>query len=449
MVLGLCLRNEYGLILKETFMLKMKRKLQQLDQSGRKIRISLVGAGKMGNGLINQMSRIQGMRPSVVVDEEVEKAKASLIAAGVKEENIIRTTSVKEAELALKKDDFVISDDYTLAYKLNAIQGVVDATGNPPFGARLAKESIDHYKHIIMLNVECDAVVGPILLDRANKKGVIYTGTAGDEPGAIMELADFAEGVGFKLLAVGKGKNNPLNHYVTEEDLREEALSKGLYPKMLTAFVDGTNTMIELTSVANALGFTPDVVGCHGFETDVKRLPKQMSLKEQGGILNNYGTVDFAFGIAPGVFAVVTHESGEVKDLMKYLSMGEGPNYLLYRPYHLTSLETPMTIYNAIVENDATIAPLQGQVSDTVTVAKRDLKKGQTLEGIGGKDVFGQITSHRDQKKRNLLPVGLITKNTKINCDIKKDTFITLDMVELEEDNLIIQLRKEQDLLGL
>lgn len=430
-------------------MLKMKRKLQYLDQNGKKVHISLVGAGKMGNGLVNQMSRIQGMSTSVVIDENVEKAYHSLIAAGVKRENIINTTSVKTAELAIEKNDYVISDDYTLAYKLNAIQGVVDATGNPPFGARLAMESIDYYKHIIMLNVECDAVVGPILLNHANKKGVIYTGTAGDEPGAIMELVDFAEGVGFKLLAVGKGKNNPLNPYITEDDLREEALSKGLYPKMLTAFVDGTNTMIELTAVGNALGFTPDVLGCHGFTTDVKRLPKQMSLKEQGGILNNYGVVDFAFGIAPGVFAIVTHESGEVKNLMKYLSMGDGPNYVLYRPYHLTSLETPMTIYNAIIEKDATIAPIKGQVSDTITVAKRDLKKGQTLEGIGGKDVFGQITSHRDQKERNLLPIGLITKNTKINCDIKKDELITMNMVELEEDNLIIQLRRKQDLLGL
>lgn len=129
--------------------------------------------------------------------------------------------------------------------------------------------------------------------------------------------------------------------------------------------------------------------------------------------------------------------------------MGDGPNYVLYRPYHLTSLETPITIYNAIVEKDPTIVPEKGQVSDTITLAKRDLKKGQTLEGIGGKDVYGQIISHIDQRKKNLLPIGLITKKTKLKVDVKKDEQITIDMVELEEDQVIIKLRKKQDELGL
>ncbi|HHX66844.1 MAG: NAD(P)-dependent oxidoreductase [Miniphocaeibacter sp.] len=430
-------------------MFRMKNKLDELVSRGEQIRIALVGAGKMGTGLVNQISRIKGMTTSIIVDEKIDKAYHALDSAGIKKEDIIKTNSIQQAELALSKNKFVITDDYTLAYRLDKIQGVVDATGNPPFGAQLAMESIENYRNVIMLNVECDAVVGPIIYDYAKKNNVVYTGTAGDEPGAIMELANFAVGAGFNLLAVGKGKNNPLNNYATEDDLREEAISKGLYPKMLTAFVDGTNTMLELTSVANALGFTPDILGCHGVTADIKDIPRLFSLKEQGGILNNYRIVDFCFGIAPGVFAVVTHDTKEVHDLMDYLSMGKGPNYVLYRPYHLTSLETPVTIYEAIVEHDPTIAPEKGQVSDTITVAKRDLKAGQYLEGIGGKDVFGKITSHINQRNRKLLPIALITKKTKLKVDVKKDELITYDMVELEEDQIITKLRKKQDELGL
>lgn len=352
-------------------MFRMKRKLEELNKSGKKIRVELVGIGKMGRGLINQMATISGMRPSICVDEKPQKAIDALIAAGVSSENIIFTNSKSKALEALEKDKFIVSEDYSIGLELEKIDAFVDATGNPPFGAKLAFDAINNKKHIIMLNVETDAVVGPILYKMARENGVIYTGTKGDEPGAILELADFAVGSGFELLVAGKGKNNPLNNYITEDEVYEEAVSKGLYPKMLTSFIDGTNTMIELTAVSNALGFTPDIIGCHGIKTDPKNISKQFSLKTEGGVLENYKIVDFAFGMAPGVFVIVTSEKKEVKDLMKYLNMGEGPNYLLYRPYHLTSLETPITIYDAVVENEATIVPEKGQISDVITVAKK------------------------------------------------------------------------------
>lgn len=430
-------------------MFRMKNKLNNLYNANKEVKFALIGAGKMGKGLVNQLSRIKGLKSSIVIDEKPQKAMDALLSSGIRRSDITISDNINIIENSLRNGMYVVSDDYSISYKVSDIQGVVDATGNPPFGATLAMESIDNRKNIIMLNVECDAVIGPYLYNYAKKKNVIYTGSAGDEPGAIMELADFVVGAGFKLLAVGKGKNNPLNYYVTEDDVREEALSKGLYPKMLAGFIDGTNTMIELTSAANALGFVPDVIGCHGPTTTPNELGKLFSLKEQGGILNNYKTVDFAFGVAPGVYAIVTSDSDEVHDLMKYLSMGDGPNYAIYRPYHLTSLETPITIYNAIVEKEATIVPEKGQVSDTVTVAKRDLKAGEILEGIGGKSVFGTITSHADQKQRNLLPIAMITKKTKLKVDVKKDELITMDMVELDEEHIITKIRRKQDKLGL
>lgn len=430
-------------------MFRMKRKLTKLNLMGDKVRIGLVGVGKMGRGLIHQMSRIDGMRPSLIVDEVPEKAFEALVAAGVDIQDIVRTNSLSEAKMAIEKDKFIVSEDYELGYKLDKIEAMVDATGNPPFGAKMAYDSINNGKHVIMLNVECDAVVGPILNMMAKKNDVVYTGSAGDEPGAIVELADFAISLGFELLAVGKGKNNPLNKYITEDDVREEALEKGLYPKILTSFIDGTNTMIELNSVANALGFVPDVMGCHGVTTNPKEIANVFKLKSQGGVLNKYGIVDFAFGMAPGVFAIVTSEAEEVKELMKYLKMGDGPNYSLYRPYHLTSLETPITIYDAIVEKEPTIVPLKGQVADVVTVAKRDLKKGEKLEGMGSKQVYGTLVTHEEQRSGNYLPIALIGKKTELLVDVKKDEIIRYDMVKLDEDSLIVKLREEQDRLGL
>ena len=197
-----------------------------------------------------------------------------MISAGVRKSDITTSDNLKIIENSIKNGMYVVSDDYSISVKIPDIKGVVDATGNPPFGAILAMEAIENRKHTIMLNVECDAVIGPYLYNYAKKKNVIYTGSAGDEPGAILDLADFVLGAGFKLLAVGKGKNNPLNYYVTEDDVREEAISKGLYPKMLAGFIDGTNTMIELTSAANALGFVPDVIGCHGPSTTPLELSK-------------------------------------------------------------------------------------------------------------------------------------------------------------------------------
>ena len=430
-------------------MFRMKRKLTKLNILGEKIRVAIVGIGKMGHGLIHQMMRIDGMEPSLVIDEFPDKATNSLVKTGISKDDIVITNNLELAERAIDRGDFVVSEDYRLGYKLEKIDAMVDATGNPPFGAKLAYESIMNKKHVIMLNVECDAIVGPILNKYAMENDVVYTGSAGDEPGAIMELADFALSLGFDLLAVGKGKNNPLDHYITADDVREEAESKGLYPKILTSFIDGTNTMIELNSVCNALGFLPDILGCHGVDTNPKDIANIFKVKEEGGILNSYGIVDFAFGMAPGVFAIVSHEGEEVKDLMNYLNMGQGPNYSLYRPYHLTSLETPITIYDAVIEKEATIAPVKGQIADVITIAKRDLKKGQSIEGMGGKDVFGKLSSYDQAKKNKYLPIGLLTKNSILKEDVKKDQIITIDMVDLDEEEFLIKLRKTQEDLGL
>lgn len=216
-------------------------------------------------------------------------------------------------------------------------------------------------------------------------------------------------------------------------------------PKMLTSFVDGTKTMVEMTCVSNATGFLPTKKGLVGPIATVKELPKLFTLKEQGGILEKYHVVEYVNGIAPGVFIIVTTNLPAVKEEMAYLSMGEGPNYVLYRPYHLTSIETPLSAARAYIYHEPTISPKGAPVSETVTVAKRDLKAGEYLDGIGGHTVYGSIDTFENAKKENALPLGLVSSKVKLKTNAKKGMTLTYDMVELNEDSLILQLRKLQD----
>ena len=430
-------------------MLKINRKLREMKDNGESIKLAVLGCGKMGSSLIIQLSKIDAMEVKLVVDRTPQKAIEALVKAGISEDKIIYTDDYNEGYEVLEKGYVAVSTNYRLAYKLLQINAVVDCTGNPPFGAVIARKTIQYHKHMISFNVECDATVGPILNDMAKRAGVVYTGILGDEPGALMELVDNAYGMGLEVLVAAKGKNNPLDNYATPETLKEKAKAKKLSPKMLTSFVDGTNSMIELNSVCNALGFLPDVFGCHGIKTSPETAVEDFKLKRDGGILNSYQIVEFSEGMAPGVFIIVTSDQEDVRDLMKFLGFGDGPNYLLYRPYHLTSLETPITIYNAVVENEATIAPIHGQVADTVTVAKRDIKKGEKLEGIGSDKVFGKLTSHTNSINDDLLPIGLITPFTEAIVDIPKDTVINMSMVKIDEKATITRLRRRQNSMKL
>lgn len=426
-------------------MLNLNRKLAELDSKGQKIMASIVGAGQMGKGMVSQMMLMKGMRPAVVVDINLENAKNAYLNAGVAADDFRVVQTVSEANTWMEQGKYIVTDNPDVAAKANLIQVAIDATGVPEVGAKVAIDSINNKKHIVMLNVETDVVIGPLLKKLADNAGVIYTGSAGDEPGAVMELYDFADALGFDVRVIGKGKNNALNFDANPDSLAELCRAKGTSPKMQTAFTDGTKTMVEMTAMANATGFVPDIRGAHGASGKVADLPELFRLKEEGGILNKYGVVDFVNGVAPGVFIIVSSKLPEVNGTMKYLSMGNGPNYVLYRPYHLTSLETPLSAVKAVLEHQATIVPLAGPVAETITVAKKDLKAGDMLDGIGGFTVYGTIETAAVAKQLNALPLGLINKKTKLLKDVKKGELITYDMVSLDQDSLIVQLRRLQD----
>ena len=427
-------------------MLGLNNKLKELHENKRPIKVSLVGAGLMGKGLVSQMMLVKGMIPSLVVSHKISDALEAYTLAGISRDDIIVARTLEEINVGIEKNKFVVSDVTEYATKANLIDVVVDATGVPNTGAKIAFDAILNKKHTVMLNVEADVVVGPILNKLAKSAGVVYTGTAGDEPGSVKEIVDFAEATGFEVLAVGKGKNNPIDYDATPESVKEQAMKSKLKPLRLASFIDGTNTMVEMAAMANATGFIPDVRGGHGPTTDPKGLPKIYSLKEEGGILNKYKIVDYAHGVAPGVFVIVTTSLPQVHHEMRFLKMGDGPNYVLYRPYHLTSLETPISIARAALYNEATIAPIYDKpVAEVITMAKMDLKKGQRLDGIGEYTVIGSIDTYETAKRENLLPIGLVNENTIVKQDIKKGEFITYDMVELDKSTMIYKLRQLQD----
>lgn len=425
-------------------MLNINAKLKKLEEDGKRIRVGVIGAGQMGKSLVCQMFCIKGMRPTVLVNRTLSKAKNAYIAAGVHHDDIIETNSVSKAQRAMENDKYIISENIDVATSNIHLDAVVDATGSPEVGAQIALKSIQNGKHIIMLNVEADVVVGPILKKMADSAGVVYTVSAGDEPGAIKELYDFADAMGFEIIACGKGKNNPLDRSATPESLQEKARAQNVNPRLLTSFVDGTNTMIEMNSVSNATGFLPSTRGMMGITADLSDLPKIFSFKDEGGILERGKILEYVHGIAPGVFVIIRTEKTVTKDILKYLSMGDGPSYVIYRPYHLTSFETPLSIAKAYFYNEATLAP-QGQISETLTIAKKDLKAGQYLDHIGGNTVYGLIDSYKQARKENAFPIGLVSSKIRIKRDIKKDEIITYDDICPDYDSLAFQLRKIQE----
>ncbi|MGI2327120.1 NAD(P)H-dependent oxidoreductase [Planococcus sp. YIM B11945] len=426
-------------------MLGINRKLEELDKQGIIIQVGLVGAGQMGRGMISQIENMAGMRVVITADIQIDNVKNAYVKSGVAPGDIVETDEEQAASQAVKSGKVVATADAQLVTSLPEVDVVVDATGVPNIGAKIAWDAILNKKHIVMLNVEADVTVGPLLAKMAEASGVVYTGTAGDEPGAIMELYDFADALGFEVVALGKGKNNPLNREANPDTAAEEAARKGASPKMLASFQDGTKTMVEMTAVANATGFLPDIPGMHGFVGGVGDLPEMFKLKKDGGQVHNKKIVEYINGIAPGVFAIIASEKEEVNHEMQYLSMGEGPNYVLYRPYHLTSLETPISIARAFIYNEATIAPWKGLQAETVTVAKKDLEEGQFLDSIGGFTVYGHILNAVEASEQKALPLGLVDRHVQLKRAIKKGEIITYDDVIQTEDSTIWRLRRMQD----
>lgn len=423
----------------------MNKKLLDRHEEGKPIRVGIVGAGQMGKGLVSLMSRMKGITPAAVANRTLQKALDAYEIARIPREMVFEAKSVAQANEAISRGKFVVCEDMEILCGCDLIDAVVDATGNTDSGALIAVKAIQMGKHIVMLNVEADATIGHILKKEADGAGVIYTASSGDEPGAIKELYDFAESLGFEILVIGKGKNNSPDYECNPDSVREEALRRGIAPNMLTSFKDCTNTMIEMTSISNATGFRADVMGMHGVRADEKTVCDVLRLKSEGGVLNSYKAVDYVYGLDPGVFLIFTTDMPQVHHEIQYLKMGGGPNYLLYRPYHLCSLETPLTAARAVIYNEACLAMKPYPVSEAVAIAKKDLKAGQYIDGIGGYYTYATMTDHEKAMKQNLVPIGIINNKTKTARDIKKGELLRREDLIFDENSPVYKLRLKQE----
>ena len=436
----------------------LNSRLQELEEQGMPIRVGIVGAGRMGTGVACQISRMKGMRAVILADIQLENATAAFRFNGLKAKDIVTTDDLERARLAILEGKVVATREKRLVPKV-PIDVIVEATGVPEVGAMVALEGIQNRKHMVLLNVETDVVIGPLLKRMADASDVVYTLTIGDEPGAIAELYDFVVSLGMKVVCAGKSPFKPIKRQETPQTLKKEAERLGLNPKMLCSFRDGSKTDIEMAAVANGTGLVPDIPGMHGPRATISDLPKVFSLKRQGGILGRQGVVDFATSflnkegetdrgksVAPGVFVVFTTDHAQIRKDLEWLLMGPGPNYCLYRPYHLVGIETPISIAGAAIYGEASLAPSGGLVAEVATVAKKDLKAGEPLDGIGGFTVHGMIYRAEVARQENLLPLGL-TYGARLKRAIKKGQPIRYDEVELEERSLLLQLRRIQDAL--
>lgn len=430
-------------------MLNMDMKLAKREEEGKIIRTGIVGAGQMGRGMVTQMVLMKGIMPAIVSDIKLENVINAFHYAGVKDEDIAIAKTLEEANKYMEMGRYVATDNSDIIAQANLVECAIDVTGVPEVGVKIATDAMKNHKHVVMMDVETDVVIGSYLKKLGDENGVVYTGSAGDEPGAVMELYSFAKAMGMQVKVMGKGKNNKLDYDCNPDTVLEEATRRKMSPRMLCSFKDGTKTMVEMTAMSNATGLIPDVIGGHGPAASpadrCKELNEIFKLKKDGGILNKHGVVEYVNGIAPGVFVTVATENEEIAYQMQYHSMGPGPLWTLYRPYHLCNLETPLTVAKAIIDHEPTIIPLAGPVSECITVAKRDLKAGEYIDGIGGYTTYGSIATAEETYANGYVVYGLINKKTRMLKDAKKGQLLTLDMVELDTTTQLYQTRKLQD----
>ncbi len=421
--------------------------LKERENNGTPINVGSNGAGWMGQGFVSAMSHVPGMRIAVLADENIAAAGKALVElGGLAPEEIVETRDEGEAETAVSSGKTVITDDSTLAGRLPSVDVITDVTPSPASGAHVALSAIEAGKDVVLINIETDVAVGSILKKKAAEKGVLYSVSSGDEPGCLMELWDFVRCLGYTPVVIGKGKNNPLNVDAVPEDVAESAKRDDKDPYQVCSYVDGTKTMFELGCVANATGCRPFRPGMIGPEANLNTVSEIFALKEDGGLSEFIGGVDYVAGSAMsgGVFVTVKIDDERIGEDLRYLKVGKAPYFTFFRPYHLWFLEAPISIAKAVIKRETTLVSLDRPVCDVVAVAKKDLKEDESLDVFGGYTFRGLMKEKDEAVGENALPAAL-APGARVIKKIPKGRVITWDDVKLDEASTLVRLRREQD----
>ena len=415
--------------------------LESREREGRPVRVAIVGLGYMGREIARQFLRpVRGMRLVAAFNRTPAAGERALREAGGG--SPARCSSEAQLAQALDAGRLALADDPALLTDAGPIDVIVEATGEVEFGATVALRAIEHGKHVVLINAELDATVGPILKTYADRAGVVLTATDGDEPGVAMNLVRFTRTIGCEPVCAGnlKGMIDP---YRTPETQREFAEQHNQKPIMVTSFADGTKLSMEATILANAAGFRVARRGMLGHRCAHVKDTLKLFAPDQ---FQDGGLVDYILGADPhtGAFVLGYNEDPVDRQYMGYFKMGQGPLYCFYTPYHLPHLQILTTVARAALFHDPTATPIGRPHCDVIAMAKRDLRSGETLDGIGGFCCYGTIENAAVALGGRHLPMGL-SAGCRVRRALPKDHALTLDDIELPPGRLVDRLRREQD----
>ena len=415
--------------------------LCERENNNNPIQVGIVGAGYMGRGIALQITRnIPGMRVAAISNRTLPRAEKACNQAGISSLQIV--SSVSALEQAIADSVCAVTDDAMLLCSAGNIDVIIEATGTVEFASHVVLKSVHNGKHVVLMNAELDATVGPILKKYADREGVVITNADGDQPGVVMNLYRFVETIGYEPVVVGNIKGL-LDHYRTPKTQAEFARKHHQGTKMVTAFADGTKLAMEQTVIANGTGHGVAKRSMYGPSCDHVQDALDMFPLEKFRAQD--GVVDYILGAepGPGVFVIGYNDNEILRQYGTVFKMGEGPYYVFYVPYHLPHLEAPLTVARALLFGDSAISPKGVPVCEVAAVAKRDLQAGEVLDGIGGFTCYGVIDNVESAREGDVLPMG-IAKGCKLKHSIDKDTAITYSDVELPDGRLCDRLRREQ-----
>jgi len=435
-------------------------KLQQRAADGKPVRVGMIGAGKFGSMYLSQVPRTPGIHLVGIADLSPDRAKAALRNVGWKEDSFTATS----LESAAKQGNTAIIDDGMALITSPHIDIIIDATGNPAIGIAHVLACCEHRKHIVMVNVEADALAGPLLKRRAEEAGIVYSLAYGDQPALICEMVDWARAAGFSVVAAGKGTKYLSSYHSSTPDTvwqhygitAEDAAKGGMNAQMFNSFLDGTKSAIEMASVANATGLSAPT-GLRFPAVGVDDLSRILIPKADGGILDVRGQVEVISSLERdtrpvfrdlrwGVYVTFAADSEYVARCFREYGLVTDPSgqySAMYKPYHLIGLELGITVASIGVRAEATGSPICWH-GDVVATAKRDLVAGEVLDGEGGFTVYGKLFPAQESIALGGLPLGL-AHGVKLINPVKAGQAVSWSDVAFDANSTAVKIRREME----